>query len=214
MLGIAFFIIFIVWGFLYYSSLFPSSIEPVNIEYTAKKIFDFLWIDAYEVPVWYNASSNGEEVLYLDFFWPKGTKNSTQIFSDGISLECNLSDDRVYWIADVVPGENRFIMKFVKKDSEVLCNTNISSLNPNQTIPWTMEKKKVFSWERLNQMFSTNYTDFKTTLGIFQDFQILIINDTQISYGKTPPLFSNVYTSEKSGLTEDGKEIKTRILIW
>ena len=77
-----------------------------------------------------------------------------------------------------------------------------------------METENVFSLYKINQMLSTNYTDFKESLELSNDFQIVIINNTETFYGKTPLLSRNVYVSEKTGKTDEGSNITIRVLVW
>jgi len=214
MTGVVLFLIFVILGFWHYSGFFQEKTQTQDLTYVGEKILNSLLTQSYEVPVYYNSSSGSLETLSLTFSWPEGTKNSTRIFSGATSLECNISGNKLYWTADTVKGENMFLMKFSKKPSNVLCNSDINTSNPNETVSWVMETENVFSLYKINQMLSTNYTDFKESLELSNDFQIVIINNTETFYGKTPPLSRNVYVSEKTGKTDEGSNTTIRVLVW
>jgi len=217
---IALFLVFVAWSFTFYASLFTEKGTPLQeeIDTVNDKIMDFLKIDVYNVPIRYNSTNETENaVLYLNFTWPSGTKNSTRILQDSTSLSCQFIGDTVYWQADLINTTfNYFSMQFSNKTASLNCTSSFSIQDELKTISWAMEKKKLVSQGKIDEMTALSYTDFKNNLSISRDFRVEInISGTETNYGKTLPLVRDIYVKEtESELEETGDNLNVRVLVW
>lgn len=218
-IAITVFLVFTAWAFSYYSTLFPKISEPLEsaVFLIQDKLLDWLEIDVYKVPIRFSSTnSTTSSVLYFDFLWPTGTKNSTTILKDSTQLLCEISDNRIYWQDDLDEGVNYFSMEFANVSTTLNCTANLNKSIVNQTTPWAEEKKQLISQSKINEMQATSYDDFKDSLGITMDFRIEIeTNTSTTSYGKTIPSDRNVWvvvTSNK--IWESGKIANVSIAVW
>lgn len=221
LIAIVVFLGFVTWAFGYYMTFFNvggTSLEDMAYD-ISDKVLDFLTIDVYEVPIKVDSSQNiSGQVLYFSFTWPDDTKNSTRIVSGIMSFGCNITGNTVYWSPDLEEGENYFFMRFKNQSMDLFCvddTVNITDENRTQVIPWVMERKKLVSQERIDEMNSTDYFTFKNIIGVSRDFRIEIENGLNMSYGLSVPEFSNVYVKETwNKIEEYDKKIKIRVLVW
>lgn len=219
MVAIVIFIFFAAWSFSYYAGFFK--VEQESFEYfgdmVKDKIVDFLSLDIYEVPIKFNSTnSTNDTILYLEFVWPEGTKNSTRVFLDEQTLPCRITNDVIYWQANLTEGFNYFTIEFANKNESVQCSSPFSIVNENKTIPWAMEKRVLISQSKIDEMMNTNYEKFRENMGINENFRIEIENSTSVmSYGKSIPSGREVYVPTfKSRIWESGENVNISIAIW
>lgn len=221
---IVFFLIFVAWAFTFYASLFTEKAAPLEeaVDTVNDKMLNFLMLDVYKVPIKFNSSNEtNNSVLFFNFTWPDGTKNSTRIFQDSSSLPCqiidNVYDGTIYWEANLTNLTfNYFSMQFSNKTSNLSCSYSFSKGNETQAMPWVMEKKRLVSQDKINEMTNSSYGNFKNSLSISRDFRIeLNISGTETNYGLTEPLIRNVYVKETgSKIEETGENVTIRVLVW
>ncbi len=169
-------------------------------------------VDSWTVPVRYTSAGPGVSIIYFDFQWPEGTKDSTRVLDTGLSLSCMLQGDRVYFQANVEEGENYFDMEFANVSSPVLCDSVLETLNANLSIPLASEKSRRISQSRVDQMLATDYSQFRQSLGIIRNFQVGV---GPSSYGPQPPQYTNTYVEESRYLVQGtGEPITIRVMVW
>jgi hypothetical protein len=212
--AVSVFLIFIALGFSYYWSLFETQPGTAgdSLRFVDQKVLDYLQVDSWRVPVRYNSSSPGIAILYLDFQWPDGTRNSTRMMDSGLELDCMLQGGRVYFQANVEEGVNFFDMTFASMSSPVTCDSVLDTLNANQTTPFAMEKSRSVSQSRITQMLGSDYAQFRQSLGIARNFQVQAGTE---SYGPSSPPFTNTYVKETQSLVQETEQpITIRVMVW
>ena len=213
-IAVSVFLVFIGIGFAYYWGLFETNSNPVqaSLEPVNGKVLGFLMVDSWNVPVRYTSSGSGLEVLYLDFSWPEGTRDSTRILDSNLPLSCMLQGDRVYFQADVQEGDNDFEMTFSNVSSPPACSYMLETADANQSVPWASEKSMRISQARVDQMLATDYSQFRQSLGIIRNFRV---EAGTSSYGPSPPQYTSTYVKETySIIQETGQPITIRVMVW
>ena len=215
-IAISAFLVFIGLGFGFYWTLFESNANPTqaSLEPVNQKVLDFLEVDSWTVPIRYDSLADETAVIYFGFSWPEGTRNSTRILDSGLPLDCMLRGDSVYFQASVQQGANSFLMAFanVSSSSPLYCTSVLETSNANLSIPWVSEKSVRISQEKIGQMLSTDYTQFRESLGIARNFRVGI--DSSF-YGPQPPAYTNTYVRETHSLIQEtGQPVTVRVLVW
>lgn len=221
-LSITLFLIIVAWSFSYYTDLIgQGKVEPLRglVDEIHNDIMSFLEVDVYEVPVRFTSSnSTSDTVLYLNYVWPDGTKNSTRIKQAGTQLSCELSGDAVYWQADLVSGNNFFTMEFAEvNQSSYNCTASLTKAGANQSIPWSRTKKKMLAQTKIDDMLGMSYANFKNTVGVNEDFRVVITNSTNHTtvFGKYIPSGRDVYVPVTyNKLWETGEKVEVSTAIW
>ncbi|NIP40942.1 MAG: hypothetical protein GTN39_05500 [Candidatus Aenigmarchaeota archaeon] len=216
--GIMVFLIFVGWSFSYYTALFPERegmLKPV-IEIDREKIIDFLSTDVYRVPVKLNSSGGNNVVLNASDVWYEGTRNSTKVLKDGVSLPCMIVGDYLYWLANLSFGWNYFDIEFSEINTSLNCDSSFSLDNVTKVIPWTIERRKLVSLSKISNMTNTSYENFRDDLDIEEDFNVTLEWDGSLeTYGKTIPRARDVYAGGYKGLLwENSEGINISIWVW
>ncbi|MCX6814267.1 MAG: hypothetical protein NTY20_01260 [Candidatus Aenigmarchaeota archaeon] len=215
--AVSVFLIFVGIGMAYYWGLFETNSNPVgtSLDIVNKKILDFLIIDSWKVPVRYNSSGSGLAVLYLDFSWPEGTKNSTRILDSGLPLSCMFQGDRLYFQANVQEGDNDFLMTFSNTSSPLACNSALETANSNASLPLASERSISVSQSNIDYMLATDYSQFRQSLGITRNFRVEIDSGIVSFLGPQPPAFTNTYVKESRYLIQEtGQPVTVRVMVW
>ncbi len=217
--AIGVFLVFIGAGFQYYSNLFQSRAQPMELVVgdISDRVTDFLKTDVYEVPIKVNSPVAKSDVLYFDYTWPsEGAKNSTKILQDSASKDCIISGSTLYFQTDLNVGENFFTMRYSDKNVSMNCSGTFGTGNSNQTIPWAGVKRNMISQSNIDEMNATDYTTFKNNQGINRDFRVNVnVSGSVNYYGLNPPSATNVYVREtRWALEETDEEVIIRILSW
>jgi hypothetical protein len=215
-IAIGLFLVFVGWSFTYYIGFFSATTGMgTGVLGISGDVINYLEMGTYDVPVSYNSVTNETGVLYMDFIWPIGSKNSTIMFSGSQSLPCYITGNRIYWQSDIIAGKNMFTMRYHTQNTTLNCDSSFSLSNTSQAIPWVAEENVVISQGKIDQMLSMDFRAFAAGLGISQDFRIEIdINGTSTGYGAKPPLGYDVYVKENPGTTENNDNVIVRILSW
>jgi len=225
------FVLLVGWSFTYYSSIFDQISQPVSSDADTinDKVMGFLEEDSYDIVVRFNISADQpNSVMHLNLTWPDRTQNSTQVHlgnSVGNNLTCNITDDQLYWKADLVKGDNYFLVHFINRSCELNCSSdsvNLSYQGINHTIAWAMEKKNMISWMNIEKLDPNHgsyidYDTFRDNQNIQRDFRIELYNETSLflSYGESRPLGSNVYTRENWGMIDENRsKINLSVMVW
>ena len=217
-IGVSIFIIFSALTIIYYTNL--TAIEQVHplqdsASMFADTIMDYLQVDAYSVPVKYDAAAPASDVVfYLDLIWPVG-QNTTSVLKDGTSQECYITGERLYWKSDVTSGKNNFTVRFRDLEQSLQCTDTLALGGAVQTFPGAMEKSLMLSQTRIDEMNATNYSLFKNSLNIDRQFRVeMDINGTEFNYGPVTPL-TDIFAREKWGtILETDERVSMRILVW
>ncbi len=215
------FLIFVIWGFSYYSTIFADTGENMGniLSSVYEKVLGFLAINVYDTPVHYNSTGPASNaVLYLTYTWSSGTKNSTRILLNGQQLPCIISGNTLYWQTDLVAGTNYFVMRTTNQDENMNCIGGFDTGNANQTIPWVEETKQMISQNRIDRMESMDYVAFKNILGIDRNFRIEI-NRTETGnmtvYGADLPPITNVYSKQSwYKIFESNQKAELTVSVW
>jgi hypothetical protein len=212
--AVSVFLVFVGIGFAYYWGFFedrPDSIG-ISLDDANRKVLDFLTVDSWKVPVRYNSSSAGIVVMYFDFQWPEGTKNSARILDSGLPLSCMFQGDRLYFQADVQNGNNDFEVTFANISSPMLCNSALDTSGSYPAVPWVSEKTRLVSQSRIDQMLGTDYSQFRQSLEILRNFRV---EAGTSSYGPSAPSYTNTYVKEtRSLIQETGQPVTVRVMVW
>jgi len=217
---IAVFLIFVVWSINYYLSLFETAPMPLEKEadIVKDKIIEYLTVDGYRVPMKLNSTNTtNNAALFMNFTWPDSTKNSTRIFfANGTSLTCNIIGDVLYWQLNLTNITYDFVMRFANQSIDLRCNTSFTIANETKTIPQAMEKSRILSQDRINEMTSTGYGDFKNSLSITRDFRLEInISGNITNYGLNLPSIRNIFVKEYwNTIEETGEKTKVSVMTW
>jgi hypothetical protein len=215
--AVSVFLIFIGMGFAYYWGLFEANPDPVGISLDTVngKVIGFLSVNSWSAPVRYNSSGPDLQTLYLDFSWPEGTKNSTNILDSGLPLDCMLQGDRLYFQANVESGDNDFLMTFANESGPPACDSTLETSGANQSVPWASEKSVRISQSRINQMLATEYVQFRQSLGINRNMRIEIDSVGTSAYGPSPPQYTSTYVKvTNSMIQETGQTVTVRVMMW
>lgn len=219
-IGIFVFLVFVAWAFSYYFALFEEEGDQLGLvaEIEREKITDFLSVNVYESPVKYDSPNDvNNGVLKAKSVWYSGEKSSTRIFSGEQSLPCRISGDDLYWEADITSGSNYFRIQIADVNETMNCSGTFGISDSNLTIPWAFEKKTTLSLTRINEMESTDYDEFRDSLGINEDFRIKVGRETEdIEYGRSIPEGAiNVNSKEfQNRLFETSEMVNVTIAVW
>jgi hypothetical protein len=216
-IAVSVFLVFIGIGMASYWGLFETDSNAIGLSLDAAndKVLGFLEVDSWVTPVRYDSPGSGIEVLYLDFPWPEGTRNSTMITDSGLALDCMFQGDRLYFEAYVEPGDNEFLLTFANVSGPLACGPFVETANSNASLPGASEKSVMVSQSRVDQMLGTEYGQFRQALGITRNFRIEIDSGTTTAYGPSPPNYTNTYVREThSSILGTGQPITIRVMVW
>lgn len=207
-IGIIIFLSFLTWGFFFYNTLTAEESYPLT-EVSSDindKIIEYLMVDVTTLPMEYTApNTTNDAVLYLNYIWPSGTKNSTKIFAGTTQLSCQFVGNTLYWQADVTnESSNYFTMRYSTQDKDLQCNSTFTIEDESQVIPFAGETRKMISLANINTMKGTGYSTFKNSLGIDRNFLIEFnISGTLSTYGESLPVASDVISHKTSNVIEE-----------
>jgi hypothetical protein len=216
-IAVSVFLVFVGIGMTYYWGLFETNSNSVglSLDTVNKQVLDFLTVDSWKVPVRYSSSSSGLAVMYFDFSWPEGTKNSARILDSGLPLTCMLQGDRLYFEASLDQGGNEFLMTFANVSTPLACNAVLETSSAQAVLPLASEKSRTISQARIDQMLATDYNQFRQSLGITRNMRIEIDSGTTSVYGPSPPQYTNTYVREtRSLIQETGQPVTVRVMVW
>jgi len=216
-IAVSVFLIFIGIGMASYWGLFETDSNAIGLSLDAanEKVLGFLQVDSWTTPVRYDSPDSGTEVLYLDFTWPEGTKNSTRILDSGLALTCMFQGDRLYFQAYVEPGDNEFLLTFANVSTPLGCGSVLETAEANLSLPLASERSRMVSQSRADQMLGTEYNQFRQSLGITRNLRIEIDSGTTTAYGPSPPQYTNTYVREThSQILGTGQPITIRVMVW
>jgi hypothetical protein len=190
-IGVFVFIVFIGWSFSYYFAIFQDNGTGFGIaaEIGQEKIMGFAAVDVYEAPVkYYSGGAIAGGVLKAKSLWYAGEKNSTIVLSGGAPLPCIIDGNDLYWQADVAGGMNYYAIMFADANTTQNCTGTFSITEANLTSPWALEKKQMLSLAKINEMTNMSYDAFRSSIGMKQNFLILIETaGGETRYGKSVP---------------------------
>ena len=216
-IAVSVFLVFIGIGMAYYWGLFETDSNAIglSLDTVNKQVLDYLTVDSWKVPVRYTSPTAGLAVIYLDFSWPEGTKNSTRIMDSGLELDCMLQGDRLYFEANVQEGDNDFLMAFANVSESLACNSVLETADANASLPMASEKTRTVSQSRLDQLLGMDYSQFRQSLGITRNLRIEIDSGTTSAFGPVPPQYTNTYVREtRSLIQETGQPVTVRVMVW
>ncbi len=212
------FVVFAIWSFSYYFTLFPADVGILKpaADVDTGRIMGFLSSSLYTVPVKVSSSGENNSVLYASSVWYYGTKNSTRVLGNGVSLDCRIIGDNLYWLANLSSGDNYFYIEFSDVNSPLNCSSTFPIVNETHVTPWTIEKKTLVSLSKINNMTNTSYDDFKERLGLAEDFNISMEWDgSSETYGLPIPKHRNIYSRKHMNvLLENMKKINITVRVW
>lgn len=215
--AIVMFLVFLSWGFIYYSQF---SVQAVDMESALVRVsdgvMDFLEVEVYNMPVrFYSENNTAGSILYSIYTWPKGSKNSTEVLSGGVSLPCMFLGDILYWQSALDIGYNYFLVEFSTVNTTLNCDSSLVLGEESQAIPDSIQKSKRVSQSKVDEMLGSDYQEFKSMLGIESDFRLEIENSSASGFGPKPPGNVNVYVRTHNAIVlESGDEITIRVLVW
>jgi hypothetical protein len=212
------FFILVGWAFGYYMGFFDFGQDALASQHQliSSEILSFLTVDGFEVPVYYNSSAAGsDKLLYLSHNWPGGNRSTARILSGGKALDCRMSGDELYWLADVSEGENSFTLLY-EEEGPISCTGSFGLSGANLTSPGAAIRTGVLSPLRIGQMDSMPYTEFRRTVNSARDFRVVIETGTSTdSYGPSQPPARETYVDEywvREGLNRE--PAKVSVYVW
>jgi len=212
------FLVFVIWAFAFYGQLFVAEEDSLAsaMEKISDSLLDNLTVSVHSMPIKVNYSnvSVSNAVLYFEYRWPFG-KNTTKIYKGSDSQTCNITGNKVYWQSDMDAFLNYFRMEYSEQKANLSCTGGFSVVNETQVVPFAAEEQEKISLAKINEMNATNYSSFKSILGILRDFNITIKNSsaTIMSYGLPPPGVSNVFSKKVMRRLEDRDENITIVFL-
>ncbi len=215
--AIGVFIAFVSWSFVYYFGIFADvSSVAGDMDSINEKIAGFLTEKVWVLPVVYDSSTEGTGILYLDNSWPNGTRESVIVMSGGESLGCMFSDDRLYWEADLVAGDNEFSVLYADLEVPMRCDGTLETSEANQTIPMVAETREMVSESRIVDMITMSPVHFALLLGINRDFRVeWEMGGGSYYYGQDVPRDINVYVRETvKDVMEGSGPVSMRVISW
>jgi len=222
LIGMMIFIVFVSFAFAYYANVIREESSPLSIskEFIADEIADFIYINVYDIPVHYDsASAQSDAVLYFDYNWPNGERNTTRVYfgDDGDdNRSCIISNGRLYWQSDLSAGFNNFTVRYSDNNASKRCAGSFGTGGAIKAVPWPEEHTKMLSWSRIEEMNATDYESFRSEQGIDRGFRILFnISGANFTYGPPEPLMSDVFVVRRFGTVEETGELADlRIMVW
>jgi hypothetical protein len=192
------FFLLVGWSFGYYMGFFgvPAAAagEPTGVLTDA--ILASLSMGVSCFPAEYNSTAAGVAVLYLEYGWPDGNGSSARVFGDGRPLECRLSGDTLYWVADLSEGRNMFEVVYGDSD-DVNCSGTFDTSGALQATGWAASRESVLSPERVERMTDQGYASFARSVGAARDFRVVIDSPgSTVSYGPPEPASGDVFVDE------------------
>lgn len=218
--AIGVFLIFVAWGFAFYFQI--TSVRPESpgaaLETVSERVLGNISVRVHSVPIIANVSnvSVSGKVLFFEYRWPFG-KNSSKIYKGSIPQICNITNNTVYWRSDIVAWNNRFRLAYSEQNASLNCTGGFEVVNESRAVPFSIEESSRISRARLSGMNRTNYSVFKSFLGISRDFNITIENSsaTVLSYGLQPPRQTDVFAKRILGIMEEtGENLTITFLTW
>jgi hypothetical protein len=214
-IGMMVFLFFVSWIIVYYLSLSATlsgrgnPLEDVVSDINGK-VMDFLQVSVTEVPVVFDSpSSTTDSVLFLDFIWPAGTKNSTKVFSGSSQLPCEIDGDILYWEVDLESGENYFTMRFSTQNVSLNCTASLNKAGANETVPFVGEQQEMVSQAQIDSMLAMPYSEFRDSIGVIRNFYIeLNISNNLTTYGSLPAA-GDVFVVENPSIIEETDQAVT-----
>ena len=209
------FAVFAGWSFIYYFGMFPGVADvSQSLDSVSEDILSYLETEEYRIPVSYDSSEAGHEVLFADIMIPSGMENVLGVLSGGSSLDCMFSGGRLYWEHNLVAGENLFEIVYSGIDTGG-CQDALDTSEANQTYPLAAVKTMKLSQGGLSALGGMDYQDFREFLGLQNNIRLEWSGDIQGSYGPEPPGNRDVFVREISRLLiESGGNVNMRILLW
>ncbi|MBI4182263.1 MAG: exosortase/archaeosortase family protein [Candidatus Aenigmarchaeota archaeon] len=216
--AIGVFLLFVTWAFVLYQESVPIAEETAReaLDQIADLVLDNLTVDTRSLPARFGYANSTTVVLYLDYRWPFG-QNTTAVLFKGSSQACNITDNRLYWQSVVSPGDNYFTVTFSEQGGNLRCAGGFSTAGAQPATGYAAERGEAVSLDRILHLNATNYTAFRSRLGITRNFNLTISNSsgTVLSYGLRPPPASDVFARTLlHELEETGGNLTLRVLVW
>ena len=209
------FLVFTIFSFNYYTAFFVYQADLSDAAgMINERVLDTIMVDSYSTPVYYNSTGPAAgEILYADFTWPPGTRNSTRIYLNDIQQPCLIQGDRIYWESDLVIGDNNFEMTFSDLDLPMICIDPLIIAGEVEATPWGMEKIRAISQADLNSLSLVEYNDYRNFISSSRDLRIELSNG--FTYGPLTPKNIDVYVFERNtSIVETGEWIEIRGFVW
>jgi hypothetical protein len=211
-IALAVFVVFFAWSMVYYTNILrPITFEIPDI---SGDIISFLSIQSWTIPVKFtSANDTNGTVLYATLIWPDGTINSTKVWNGSQYMACNITGNKIYWLTNLTAGDNYFFITFYNQSEPLNCSSELNLTIANLTIPGVAEKSMPISTKKLNQLLNSNYTEIKRAI-TNRNFALIVdwMNGSIVSYG--PNATGNVLYKQIFTKTENGQNLKLKILIW
>ncbi|MBU0952954.1 MAG: hypothetical protein KKA90_00850 [Nanoarchaeota archaeon] len=214
------FLVFIIWGLVFYASLFepPSEDLRTAMEGVANTVIENISIEVTDLPVAATTTLEEIKILRLSYFFPsQNARNSTKILVGGTSVPCQFFGDTVQWNDYLYYGTTHYTLRFADKSVPQHCNAQVLIFgNTTQVDVGAAETKTMFSIAQINTMTNMSLGAFRTEHNINRNFKVEFnLSGTITAFGPEPPPLSNVYVTERRGaLEEDESELHFRIFVW
>jgi hypothetical protein len=215
MVAIVTFLILTVFSFNYYTGFFTAQADlGMAAEAVNDRVINSMLTQSYSLPVYYySPGQQSGKVLYTDFVWPQGTRESTRILLNGVEQPCLISGDRVYWQSNLINGANIFTMTFANVTATLHCQDNVTIQDEDEATPWSMETKESIAQNKLNIMSLLGYEEYRKVISVSRDMRIEVSNG--FSLGPQPPQNIDVYAFQmNSTIAETAQDVQIRVLVW
>jgi len=152
--------------------------------------------------------------------WQGGMSNSTVVSQGGMVLPCLLSNDSVYWKANVTAGSNIFAIEYSDAEGPPRCNGSFETNGSGSTKLWPAENGRILSRQKTYSfctLFNTS-SDYRNQMRYGGGFDLNILadmNGTVISCGSNIPRSGKtVFSFRYLGAMMEGGSADIYVRLW
>ncbi len=208
--AIVVFLVLFSWSMSYYTTVLrPTFLFIPDI---SEQLLAMIKTTMWTVPVKFTApNATTDSILYASLAGPIEAIN-TRVWDGSEYLLCNVTDNKVYWQADLTEGDNYFWIIYINQSQEPNCSEPLNLTTANLTIPWPAQTSYPVSVYKLNQLIGSDYAQLRTRFGTNFRLTVDWLNGTVVSFG--PNATGNVRSTQILTITDSGQQLKLTILTW
>ncbi len=229
-IAIVTFIMFITWGFSYYSGISAGELitRSASALSSADSIIDYMMTDTLRTPANITSSYNVTALsIWAYMNWTDDMINSTKVFpvsNASDNLYCVINGNFLFWTTDLTTGNNEFfIMQSDIPISELVegetCKSQPLVPHENQTTLGAAEPTRMFSTE-MNSLacseMNESYDDAKSSIGSLFDFNVFVDygGNSTMECGQRIPAIRDVFAFQYSGRMYGGGFVNVTVRLW
>jgi len=219
------FLLLASWTFSYYSLFNAGKItsRSASAFLAGEKIIDYLQVRLSSVPANFSIGGNMQNVtLWAYMNSTANEKNSTRVVLEQLSnesLPCMIAGERVYWKSNLTSGPNFFFIEYADLNTTLGCNDTLAQSDENQTTLWVVERKRIFSASKNNEICSlmnSIYEGTKSDIGTTFEFSVLLETpSSSLTCGSTIPRTGReVFVLPARGVMMEGGDVNISVRLW